>query len=245
MSVLRRLLRLLSPGRPRDQRVLEGFVDSLLQTFENCRAGLTDEVLAGPEGPVATYFLDLYEKEAKRLPGVVELQCGHLSKHARLELLRKTDDLIRKVAIPGYVRLTHRFTRRERNDFYLTPDALHPVERVGWAVAGVALGSFVVWAPFIPLWSKEWVLVFALGGFVFPNVRKVLVMRRYASEVNGLVARVDDEIWRMDMGLMTDGETTDLDAGAADDRLEARLADVQAPAETASAGRPAVKQRGR
>jgi hypothetical protein len=203
MSVLRRLARLFSPGKPRDQRVLEGFADSLLQSFENYRAGLTGEMLLGPESKLADYFLELYQKEAGRLPSVVELACAHLAKPARQDLLRKTDDLIRKVVIPAYARLTQRFTLRERNDFYLTAEGLHGVERLGWAVAGIALGSFVVWAPFIPLWSKEWVLVFALGGLVFPNIRRVLALRRYVSELNGLVGRTDDEIWRLDLGYMT------------------------------------------
>ncbi len=39
--------------------MLGGFVDSLLQMFENCRPGLTDEILrAGPAG-VERFFLDL------------------------------------------------------------------------------------------------------------------------------------------------------------------------------------------
>ncbi len=249
MSGLKRLARLFSPGKPRDQRVLEGFSDSLLQSFENYRAGLTDELLLGPESSVADFFLDLYEKEAKRLPGIVDLACAHLSPPARQELTRKTDQLIRKVVIPAYARLTQRFTRRERNDFYLTAEALHGVERMGWGMAGILLGSFVVWAPFIPLWSKEWVLVFALGGLVFPNIRRVLAIRRYVSELNGLVGRTDDEIWRLDLAYITSQEAVALAAPGQEDEqdgLAARLAEVgQQPETPRQAEGPTAKQGGR
>lgn len=249
MSGLQRLARLFSPGKPRDQRVLEGFVDSLLQSFENYRAGLGDEMLRGPESKLADYFLELYQKEAGRLPSVVDLACAHLSKQARQEMRRKTDELIRRVVIPAYARLTQRFTRRERNDFYLTAEALHGVERIGWAVAGILLGSFVVWAPFIPLWSKEWVLVFALGGLVFPNIRRVLALRRYVSELNGLVGRTDDEIWRLDLGYMTSEQAAALSTSAeaeGEDRLTARLAEAEGQAETPPpAQKPVVRGGGR
>lgn len=115
---------------------------------------------------------------------------------------------MRKVVIPAYARLAARFTRRERNDFYLMPESLHGLERLGWAAAGVVLGAFVVWAPFIPLWAKEWILVFGIAGLVFPDIRRLLTLRRYECELNRLVGRADDEIWRHEMALLTSGEMT-------------------------------------
>lgn len=205
-ATLDRILRLLSPSRPRaGGRVLDGFVDSLLQTFENCRAGLSDETLRAGNEAVEAYFAELYEKERHRLAETVSTQGLHLSGPARARLLDKVEALIRKVVIPAYARYCRRFTVRERNDFYLLPDSLHAAERLLWGAAGLGLGGFVVWAPFIPLWSKEWVLVFAVGGLVFPNLRRVLSLRRYAADLNGVVGRADDEIWRMDMALLTSG----------------------------------------
>ena len=80
---------------------------------------------------------------------------------------------------------------------------MHGVERLAWAVAGVVLGALVVEAPFIPLWSKEWVLVFGIGGFVFPTLRRYFALRRYQHQLNDLVNRTDDEIWRLDLGYLT------------------------------------------
>ena len=194
-----RFARLLGT-QPPSRRTLDGFVDSLLQTFENSRPGLTAEMFA--EGGVESFFRDLYEKEVRRLQEKVD-RLSHLSDDERRELFQRVDERIRKVVLPAYARLAARFTPRERNDFYLAPEEMHALERLGWAGAGLALGGFVVWAPFIPLWSKEWVLVFGVGGFAFPSVRRFFALRRYQLELNDLVNRTDEEIWRLDLGYMT------------------------------------------
>jgi hypothetical protein len=194
-----RLARLLGT-QPPPKRTLDGFVDSLLQTFENSRPGLTQEIFA--RGEVESFFRDLYEKEVRRLRETVD-RLSHLSAEERQDLFQSVDERIRKIVLPAYARLAAAFTPRERNDFYLAPEELHGLERLGWAAAGLALGGFVVWAPFIPIWSKEWVLVFGVGGLVFPGVRRFFSERRYNAELNDLVARTDEEIWRLDLGYMT------------------------------------------
>jgi hypothetical protein len=183
--------------------MLGGFVDSLVQTFENCRAGLDDTQLRAGGGSVEAFFVRLYEQERPRLRDTILHQETHLSPARRQELLDRVDDLVRRVVIPAYIRLAAPFSLRERNDFYLVPWSAHVVERVAWAVAGMALGGFIVWAPFIPLWSKEWVLVFAVGGLVVPDLRRVLALRRYQGQLNRLVTDTDAEIWRTDLAYMT------------------------------------------
>jgi hypothetical protein len=182
--------------------MLDGFVDSLIQTFENCRPGLADEALRG-SASVEEFFAQLYEKEKPRLAELVAIQYAHLSAPGRQALVDKIDSRIVGVVIPAYVRLAARFTAQERNAFYLTPAAWHAAERLGFSAAGMALGGFVVWAPFIPLTAKEWVLFFALGGLVFPDLRRVFAWKRYESDLNDVVGRADDEIFRMDMELLT------------------------------------------
>lgn len=231
-----RLARLLGTRTP-ERRTLDGFVDSLLQTFENSRPGLTAEILA--KGEVESFFRDLYDKEIRRLREKVD-RLSHLSAEERQELFQRVDERIRKVVLPAYARLAVPFTPRERNDFYLAPEELHGLERLGWGALGLLLGGFVVWAPFIPLWSKEWVLVFGVGGLVFPSVRRFFALRRYQSELNDLVTRTDEEIWRLDLGYMTaaaarepalaPGEVEARDGEA--DRLLARL-EADAPTEPA------------
>ncbi len=60
----------------REHRMLEGFVDSLLQTFENSRPGLTAGMLE--DGRVEPFFAELYEREVRSLREKVG-QLTHLS----------------------------------------------------------------------------------------------------------------------------------------------------------------------
>jgi hypothetical protein len=198
LSPLRRLAVFLGLSAPPSKRALDGFVDSLVQTFENCRPGLTDGVADGAS-EAQEYFGALYEKERSQLPEIVGHQSAFLSEAAQADLARRVDEQVRSVVVPAYARLAAPFTLRERNDFYLSRHPWHGAERLAWAVAGMILGAFVVWAPFIPLWSKEWVLVFAVGGLVFPELRRFVAFRRYETELNRIVARADAEIWRMDL----------------------------------------------
>ena len=238
----------LEPAPPK--RMLDGFVDSLLQTFENCRPGLSEKTIAA--GGAEAFFVDLYEKEVPRLREQTRRSQTHLSEAERDELFRRVDERVRKVVLPGYARLTSAFTTRERNDFYLAPEPFHGAERLGWGVAGLLLGGFVVAAPFIPLWSKEWVLVFATGGLLFPNLRRVFALRRYEAELNQLVTRTDDEIWRMDLALITAaaarerGETPVLSGAATDVDVDAAALAARLQEPTASdAGAERVREKDR
>jgi hypothetical protein len=206
---------MLARGPSTEIRTLDGFVDSLLQSFENCRAGLSDALVGAQGEAPEAFFSGLYEKEIPRLRDVIRREESLLDSQSREAFFRKVDDLIRKVVIPAYVRLATRFTPRERNAFYLAPEPFHGLERFGWAVAGVAVGALVIFAPFIPLWSKEWIIPFMLAGLVFPNIRRFLVVRQYEAELNRVVARADAEIARIDSHYLTDGEPASLAASGA------------------------------
>jgi hypothetical protein len=239
-GILKRFVRLLGVGGPAPARTLDGFVDNLLQTFENCRAGLDDRTLANDPSAVHSFFQDLYQKDLPRLREVIALQDPTAPEPAREALFAKVDELVRKVVIPAYARTVAPFTLRERNDFYLTPPAWHGAERLGWGAAGMVLGAFVVWAPFIPLYAKEWMLVFALGGLLFPNIRRFFALRGYEGELNHIVARADDEIWRMSFAAMTRG--TLLEA-TADADLHASADETEAAAERSMASPPPAAER--
>jgi hypothetical protein len=207
-STLARALSVLAREPSTSVRALDGFVDSLLQTFENCRPGLNDQLLGAQGEAPEAFFTGLYEKEISRLKDIIRREESLLDAPVCEAYFRQVDELIRKVVIPAYVRLAVRFTPRERNAFYLAPEPFHGLERFGWAVAGVAVGALVIFAPFIPLWSKEWIIPFMLGGLVFPNIRRFLMVRQYEAELNRLVAKADDEIARIDSHYLTAGETS-------------------------------------
>jgi hypothetical protein len=226
-SLLGRAYRVLRPAPAGGAGPLDGFVDSLVQKLENCRAGLTDEALARGPSEVEAWALALYAEEVPRLKDAIRTEESLLTREAREELFRKVDDLVRKVVLPGWVRLATRFTPRERNGFYALAEPLHGVERALWAVAGMTLGFLVVWAPFIPIWSKEWVLPFTVGGLVFPELRRWLSFRQYETDMNGLVSKADHEIARIDLAYLTDA-TAVAEREARDDAEARARARVQA-----------------
>ncbi len=204
-SLVRRVLNIAgaaSAGPP----VLDRFVDSLVQTFENCRPGLPDEALQQGIERASAFFLDLYEKEIPRLLQIIHEEEPLLTSEAREEVFEKVDGLIKRVVIPAYARVSVSFTSRQRNDFYALREPWHGVERLGWGFAGMLLGVFIIWAPFIPIWSKEWVVPFMIAGLFFPNIRRYLSFRRYANEINDLVSRTDQEILRVCRAYLTSGE---------------------------------------
>ena len=200
-----RILALLARGDDPAPPAFDGFLDSLLQKFENCRPGLPDGVVAEGGEAAARFFTDLYEAERVRLKDLVRQSEPLLASGAHEELFRKVDELIRNVVIPAYLRLALPYTARERNDFYLAPGPFHWVERLAWGAAGIALGAFVVWAPFIPISAKEFIFPMMIGGLLVPNLRRFFTMRRFEREINGLVGRGDREIGRIDTAYLTAG----------------------------------------
>jgi hypothetical protein len=173
------------------------WADRLLQGFEDRRAGLPEPL---SEKGAERFFNAYLEEQLPQMREGLALQTEGLAPEAREALTRETESLARAVLLPAYVRLATRFTGRERNDFYLAPERLHGLERLGWSVGGMLVGAFVVWAPFIPLWSKEWVLPFALLGLVFPDLRRWWAARRYERELNALVLAADREASRLTLG---------------------------------------------
>jgi hypothetical protein len=184
-------------------------VDTLLQAFENRRAGLTDEQIAQGPGAVNGYFLEIYDHERERLRGEIRDAQPHLNESARESLFKEVDALMRETIIPGYVRLALAFTPKERSDFFLVKEHLRVVERIGWAFAGLVLGFIFVRLPFVPLFLKELMAVFVIGGFVWPEIRRFFSFRRYEKELNQLVVHADRELERIDRAYLSRGETID------------------------------------
>jgi hypothetical protein len=206
------------------------FVDSLIQTFEDCRHGLSDDTVREGDEAIERFFLELYERETERLETTIKTQEPHLSEDAQRAYQREVDALIRGVVVPAYVRLAKRVTPKERNEFYLTPEHLHALERIGFGLVGILIGAFVIWAPFIPLWDKELIIPFMILGLFFPNIRKYFALRKYEKELNHLVARADRELSRIDIAYLESGEVidelADLEKRAKESELESKLANL-------------------
>lgn len=184
-------------------------VDTLIQAFEDRRLGLSSEQLAAGGPAVAGYFLEVYEQERPRIRAELDENEPHLTEAGRAAMFGEIDQLIREMIIPAYTRLSAAFTPKERRDFYHVPDGLHLLERLGWAFLGLLIGFFVLWARFIPLWTKELVLPLVIAGLVYPELRRFLALRRYERDLNQLVARADRELVRIDRAYLTRGEVID------------------------------------
>lgn len=186
--------------------MLARFVDGLLQTFEDRRAGLTDVQLAAGDAAASEFFTEIYAQETPRLRAAIKEAEPHLSEVSQEKLFTELDTLVRNVVIPGYVRTAISFTPRERRDFFHTPEALRMLERVGFAVAGLLLGLVFVAARFLPLWRTEIAIVAAVAGFLYPELRRFLAFRRYERELNGLVSKSSREIERIERAYLMSGE---------------------------------------
>jgi regulator of protease activity HflC (stomatin/prohibitin superfamily) len=134
------------------------FVDDLVQAFENRRPGLKDEALAPADAEA--YFAASFEAERGRLREALRLADPQLGVQGRERLAGEIAAFVGSTLVPAYGRLAARFTEGERNDFYVLRGPLRALERIGFAAAGLLGGGFLVWAPFIPLWSKHWIWLF-------------------------------------------------------------------------------------
>src|SRR4051812_37096528 len=95
---------------------LGDFVDSLVQSLEDRRAGLKDDALSAEDAE--RFFGELYEREQARLREVVSVVDPQLAPARREALCAEVDELARRVLLPAYARLAAAFTARERNDFF-------------------------------------------------------------------------------------------------------------------------------
>ncbi len=171
------------------------FIDTLLQSFEDRRLGLKDQALTAEAAE--PFFASIHDQEGSRLRAALREADPHLSEEDRTALQTEVDEFVRRVLVPGYARLAAPFTGRERNDFFLARGATRAFERIACVGGGTLVGVLVVWAPFIPLWSKEWIWLFAIAGLFVPETRRYLAFRRYGREVNELSARSARELERL------------------------------------------------
>jgi hypothetical protein len=191
---------------------LGDFVDGVVQSLEDRRAGLKDDALAPAD--VERFCADHYQAEEARLRELLGVVDPQLPPARREALAAEVDRLVRGVILPAYARLAAFFTVRERNDFFITHGTTRLVERAAWVVGGLAAGGFIVWAPFIPLWSKDWIWLCGVAGFFVPELRRVWAWRRYEHALNALVQRADRELERLREAYLVDDGGADAAAAA-------------------------------
>ena len=86
---------------------------------------------------------------------------------------------------------------------------------------------------------------FTIAGLMFPNVRRWLALRRYQAELNRIVSRADDEVWRMEMAYVTGEGLSTRRRHAAEEDPEGALIEERlraAASGTADAARKKLKE---
>ena len=99
-------------------------------------------------------------------------------------------DLHREVmetAVPRYVRAAVEQTRSERDGYgvWRKGDLL---ARLAFALIGLTIGGLIIALPFIPIFEDAFAFFLSAGGFLYPDIRRVLTDWRYARELNAIIA---------------------------------------------------------
>jgi hypothetical protein len=99
------------------------------------------------------------------------------------ELEKEVDEVV----LPQYLAVARDITERERNDY----DIWHGGDlsaRLVFALIGLIIGSIIIALPFIPIFEEMFAFALTAGGFIYPDVKRYMVERRYTKELNRLVA---------------------------------------------------------
>jgi hypothetical protein len=65
------------------------------------------------------------------------------------------------------------------------------IARLAFGFGGLAIGGFILWAPFIPVWEKWFPFALCVGAFFLPDLTRWWQRRRYAKELGQIVATLD------------------------------------------------------
>jgi len=60
--------------------------------------------------------------------------------------------------------------------------------RLVYVFAGLMLGGFMLWAPFIPIWEKWFPFALSVAAFFLPDATRIWHRRRYARQLGAIVA---------------------------------------------------------
>jgi len=65
------------------------------------------------------------------------------------------------------------------------------VARLSYGFGGLAIGGFILWAPFIPVWEKWVPFALCVGALFLPDLTRWWQRRRYAKELGQIVATLE------------------------------------------------------
>lgn len=92
-----------------------------------------------------------------------------------------------ETAMPQYIKAARDMNRLERNSFGVWRSG-DPAARTTFGLGGLIVGSFVKALPAIPTIENIIVVALAVGGFLYPDLKRYTHERRHVRTLNRLVA---------------------------------------------------------
>jgi hypothetical protein len=105
-------------------------------------------------------------------------------------LRRRAEKEIETVLVARYVAFAHRQNQLEKKGGggWRGGDA---VSRIVLGLTGLAVGGFVVWAPFIPIWEKSVPFMFMIAAPFIPDMQKAWFLRRHMNKLEELAQAME------------------------------------------------------
>jgi len=82
----------------------------------------------------------------------------------------------------------------------LVVSGIRPYDRLTWVLEVMPI---VIALPFIPIFEEAFAFFLAVGGFVYPDIRRLLTDWRYARELNTIIADAQTFQARLASGYVT------------------------------------------
>jgi len=109
---------------------------------------------------------------------------------------------VEETALPRYLRGAVEQLRAEHSGYSIwrRGDLL---ARLSFALMGLMIGGIIIALPFIPIFEEAFAFFLAVGGFVYPDIRRLLTDWRYARELNAIIADAQKFQARLASGYVT------------------------------------------
>jgi hypothetical protein len=92
-----------------------------------------------------------------------------------------------EVVLPQYIAAARDLTDQERNGFFIWRGG-DLGARFAFALAGLVIGSIIIALPFIPIFEDMFAFALTAAGFLYPDLKRFMMERRYTKVLNRIVA---------------------------------------------------------
>jgi hypothetical protein len=150
---------------------------AVLQECEHRRRGLVENDVEAGLRAVARQKLDEIRRSYE--------ECGGTRSY--------WEDLEREVldtALPQYVAAAREQNRLERTNYDLWRGG-DPIARCLLGLAGLTLGGIIIKLPFIPIFEDSFAFALALGGFLYPEIKRLIFDYRHSRLLNRLIVQAE------------------------------------------------------